>query len=86
MSIEHKIVQGNYNMSKPQLPTTDQREDLGIIITKVLKWQKQTEMSCKTANGVLELIASNFMYKNKELILPLYEFRVRSHLEYAVQF
>ena len=38
-------MQGNYNMSNQQLPTTDQQRDLGIIITKDPKWQKQTEKS-----------------------------------------
>ena len=33
-------MQSNYNMSNQQLPTTDQQRDLGIIITKDLKWQK----------------------------------------------
>ena len=28
-------------MSNQQLPTTDQQRDLGIIIMKDLKWQKQ---------------------------------------------
>ena len=40
-------MQGNYNMSNQQLPTTDQQWDLGII-AKDLKWQKQSEKSCKT--------------------------------------
>ena len=35
-------MQSNYNMPRQQLPTTDQQRDLGII-TKDLKWQKQTE-------------------------------------------
>ena len=73
-------------MSNQQLPTTDQQRDLGIIITKDLKWQKQTEKSCKTANKVLGFIARNFRYKNKELILPLYKSLVRPHLEHAGQF
>ena len=68
------------------MPTTAEQRDLGIIITKDLKWQKQTEKSCKTANRVLEFIARNFRYKNKELILPLCKSRVRPHLEHAVQF
>ena len=86
MHIGHNNMQGNYNMSSQQLPTTDQQRDLRIIITKDLKWQKQTEKSCKTANRALGFIARNFKYKNKELILPLYKSLVRPHLEYAVQF
>ena len=72
MHIGHNNMQNNYNMSNQQLATTDQQRDLGIIITKDLKWQKQTEKSCKTANRVLGFIARNFRYKNKELILSLY--------------
>ena len=41
--IGHNNMQGNYNISNQLLPTTDQQWDLGIIITKDLKWQKQTE-------------------------------------------
>ena len=84
--IGHNNMKINYNMSNQQLPTTDQQRDLGIIITKDLKWQKQTEKSCKTANRVLGFIARNFRYKNKELILPLYKSLVRPHLQHAVQF
>ena len=42
MHIGHNNMQSNYNMSNQQLPTTDQQRDLGIIITKDLKWQKHT--------------------------------------------
>ena len=73
-------------MSNQQLPTTDQQRDLGIIITKDRKWQKQTEKSCKTANRILGFIARNFRYTSKELILPFYKSLVRPHLEHAVQF
>ena len=66
--------------------TTDQQRDLGIIITKDLKCQKQPEKSYKTANRVLGFVASNFRYKNKELILPSYKSLVRPHLEHALQF
>ena len=86
MHIGHNNTQGNYNMSNQQLPTTQQQRDLRIIITKDLKWQKQTEKSSKTAIKVLGFIALNFRYKNKELILPLYKSLVRPHPEYVVQF
>ena len=86
MHIGHNNMQSNYNMSNQQLPTTDQQRDLGIIITKDLKWQKQTEKIFKTVNRVLWFIALNFRYKNKELILRLYKSLVPTNLEYAVQF
>ena len=86
MHIGHNNIQSNYNMSNQQLPTTDQQKGLGIIITKDLKWQKQTEKSCKTANRVLRFIAGNFWYKNTKLIYPLYKSLVHPHLEHAVQF
>ena len=86
MHIGHNNMQSNYNMSNQQLQITDQQRDLGIIITKDLKWLKQTEKSCKTANRVLGFIARNFRYKNKELMFPLYKSLVRPHLELAVQF
>ena len=71
MHFGHNNMQSNYTMSNQQLPTTDQQWDLGIIITKDLKGQQQTEKSCKTANRVLVFIPCNFRYKNKEQILPL---------------
>ena len=85
MHLGHNNMQGNYNISNQQLLTTDQQQDL-VIITKDLKWQKQTEKSCKTASRVLGFIARNFRYKSKELILPLYKSLVGPHLEHAVQF
>ena len=47
MRIGYNKMQSNHNMTNQQLPTTDQQRDLEIIITKELKWQKQTEKSCK---------------------------------------
>ena len=54
-------------MANQQLATEEQR-DLGITVTKGLKWQKQTVKSCKTANRVPGFIASNFNYKSSELM------------------
>ena len=86
MHIRHNNMQSNYNMSSQQLPTADQQWDRGIIITKDLKCQQQTEKSCKMAHRVLWFISGNIRYKNKELILPLYKSLDRPHLEHAVQF
>ena len=78
-------IQHNYTMANQQLMSTEEQRDLGITITRDLMCQKQTEKSCKTAIRLLGFIARNFNYKSTELMLPLYKFIVRPHLEYAVQ-
>ena len=86
MHIGHNNMQSNYNICNQQLSITDQQWDLGIIITKDLKWQKQKEKSSQTSNRALGFTAHNFRYKNKELILQLYKSLGRPHLEHAMQF
>ena len=86
MHIGHNNIQYNYTIANQQLKSTEQQRDLGITITRDLKWQKQTEKSCKTADRVQGFIARNFNYKITELMLPLYKSIVRPHLKYAVQF
>ena len=74
-------------MSHQQLPKTDQQRDLGIIITKDLKWQKQTEKSCKRPTGYWgPLPAISCTKKNNKLIPALYKSLFSPHLEHAVQF
>ena len=84
MHIGHKHIQGNYNTSNQQLSTTDQQLNPGIIVTKDLKWQKQTENRRNTAHRVLRFMGRNFRYKNTELILPLYKSLVRPHPEHEM--
>ena len=86
MHIGHNNIQHNYTMEIQELIATDEQRYLGITITRYLKWQKQTEKSCKTANRVLGFIICKFNYKRAELMLGLYKSLVRPHLEYTVQF
>ena len=51
MHIGRNNIQHNYLMANKQLIATEEQQDLGITITKDLKWQKQTEKSCTTANS-----------------------------------
>ena len=73
-------------MCNQQLSTTYQQRDLGVIITKFFKLEKQTEKCCQTARRVYGFLALNFMLKNKEIIFKLYKSLVRPHLENSVQF
>ena len=56
-------VHHNYAMVNQPRIATDKQHNLGITKTKDLKWQKQTEKSCKIAKKGLGYIACNFNYK-----------------------
>ena len=63
--------QSNYNISKLQLPTTDQQRGLEIIITKDLKWQNQTKKSCKTAKRILWVHCTKFQVQKQRTDPPI---------------
>ena len=83
MHIGQNNMQNNYNMSNQQLPTTDQQRELGIIITKDLKRQKQTAKAAERPTEYWCSLPPNFSYINKELIFPLYKSLARPHIEHS---
>ena len=64
--------------------SVDEELDLGVIVQKSLKADKQCSTAVKAANSVLGMIRS-FVNKHKEIILPLYKYIVHSRLEFCVQ-
>jgi len=71
-------------MSGNKLETVDEEKDLGVIVSKDLKWDKQCSQAVKKANRMLGVIKRNFTDRSKETIMPLYNSLVRPHLEYCV--
>ena len=61
------------------------------ISSKVLKFADDTKVFRKVTNDtdkgnqILGLIRRTIMYKEKQLIVPLYKAIVRPHLEYCIQ-
>ncbi len=58
-------------------------KDLGVKIASNLKFSHQCVNAANKANKILGFIKRNFLYKNKDVILPLYTSLVRPH---SVQF
>ncbi len=61
-------------------------KDLGVRIASSLTFSQQCKDAAGKANRVLGFMNRNFSFKNKDVILPLYNSLVRPHVEYAVQF
>ena len=76
----------NYSMDKKILENINEEKDLGVLIHKSLKPEKQCQAAVGRANRVLGMLKRNITSRKMEIILPLYRTLVRPHLEYCVQF
>ena len=60
-------------------------KDLGLSISADMKVSEQCGIAASKGNQIRGLIRRNIVYKEKELIIPLYTTIVRPHLEYCIQ-
>lgn len=86
MHIGHRNLHADYTMLGSEVEKTDLEKDLGVLISSDLKFSKQCIEVEKKAQKLLGYIKRQFKYRNKEIVLTLYNSLVRPHLEYAVQF
>jgi len=86
MHIGYRNPNSEYFLQGKALESTDCEKDLGVVITNDLKFSQQCIAAEKRAQKLLGYIKRQFGYRNKEIVLCLYNSLVRPHLEYAVQF
>ena len=72
-------------MGDTVLNTTLKEKNLGSTISADMKVSEQCGIAAAKGNQILGLIRRNIVYKEKELIIPLYKTIVRPHLEYCIQ-
>jgi len=72
-----------YDIDGLQLQVLSEEKDLGVIICRDLKWEKQCNAAVRTANKILSMIKRNFVDRSPERITRLYKNLVRPHLEYC---
>ena len=76
----HGNENAQYTMGGTVLNTTVKEKDLGLTISADMKVSEQCGIAAAKANQILGLIRRNIVYKEKELIIPLYKTIVRPHL------
>ena len=81
----HGNEDAQYTMGDTVLNTTVKEKDLGLTISADMKVSEQCAIAAAKGNQILGLIRRNIVYKEKELIMPLYKTIVRPHLEYCIQ-
>ena len=73
-----------YKMEDAVLGRTTQENDLGVTFSADMKVSEQCGFAASKGNKILGLIWRTIMYKEKQLITPLYKAIVRPHLEYCI--
>ena len=58
---------------------------LGLTISADMEVSEQCGIAAAKGNQIIGLIRRNIVYKEKELIIPLYKTIVKPHLEYCIQ-
>ncbi len=86
LQVGTKNLKYGYEMSGEKLESLECVKDFGVTIASNLKFCQQRKDAAGKANRMLGFIKRIFSFKNKDIILPLYNSLVRPHLEYAVQF
>ena len=81
----HGNEDAQYTMGDTVLNTTLKEKDLGLTISADMKVSEQCGIAAAKGNQILGLIRRNIVYKEKELIIPLYKTIVKPHLEYCIQ-
>ncbi len=75
----------DYEVNGTKLESVQCIKVVGVAIASSLKFSQQCKDAAGKVNRMLGFINRNFLFKNKDVILPLYISYVRPHLEYAVQ-
>ena len=83
--IGHGNMDEEYKMGDAILGRTTQEKDLGVTFSADMKVSEQCGIAASKGNQILGLIRRTIMYKEKQLIVPLYKAIVRPHLEYCIQ-
>ena len=83
--IGHGNIDEEYKMGDAILGRTTQEKDLGVTFRADMKVSEQCGIAASKGNQILGLIKRTIMYKEKQLIVPLYKAIVRPHLEYCFQ-
>ena len=81
----HGNEDAQYTIGDIVLNTIVKEKDLGLTISADMKVSEQCGIAAAKGNQILGLIRRNIVYKEKELIIPLYKTIVRPHLEYCLQ-
>ena len=86
MHIRKRNLEFQYQMNDGWVKSVDEERDLGVLMSKDLKFSKQCLLTKNKSNLMLGIINIGVSYKSAKVISKLYRSYVRPHLEYCILF
>ncbi len=86
LHIGNANLNSDYKVRDIQLETLDTQKDLGIVTNSDLKTTKHCIEVEKTCNRLLGYIKHQLQYRNKKIVVTLYNSLVLPHLQYCIPF
>ena len=83
--IGHGNMDEEYKMGDAVLGRITQEKYLGVTFSGDMNVSEQCRIAASKGNTILRLIRRTVIYKDKQLIVPLYKATVRLHLKYCIQ-
>ena len=83
MHVGTKNREYEYVLESKLLSKTDLEKDLGVFVSKDLKWNHHIDYIVNKANRILGMIKNSFSYLDTNSMKLLFTSLVRPHLEYA---
>ena len=74
-----------YDIEGLPIDVVTEEKDLGVIISRDLKVDKQCSKAANTANRILGLIRRSIVNRSKNIMIKLYKSLVRPYLDYCIQ-
>ncbi|PKU45884.1 hypothetical protein llap_3826 [Limosa lapponica baueri] len=81
----HSNPKHKYMLGREWITNSPEEKDLGALVDAKLNMSRQCLLATQKANHILGCIKRSVASRSREVILPLYSTRMRSHLEYFVQ-
>lgn len=72
-----------YNIGTQRIASVTEQRDLGIVVSKDLKWEKHISSIVKKANSFTYMISRAFVNLSPDMILKIHKSFIRPKLEYA---
>ena len=75
----------SYFLGGNELKVVEEEKDLGVVFSESFSWYNHIQESIGKAKRMTSWILRNVLFREVDVLLPVYKSMIRPHLQYCVQ-